>query len=96
MLLLSAEAVTDAPEIGEGIREAYKAVRERIQEYVEKGMADGSISSEAGPRGAALLLHGLLRGIVLQYFVSADEAELKDVRAAIHETLASLRPRFAE
>lgn len=92
MLLLAAEALTDAPEIDEAVKDAYDAVRDRIQDYLEHGMADGSVRSDISAVSDALMLHGLLRGIVLQYFVSGDDQELVQAGDATRELLTFLRP----
>lgn len=91
MLLLSAEAVTGAPETEAAIRVAYEAVRKTIEEYLDRGLEDGSIRPSVAPRQTALLLHGLLRGIVLQHFLASDDSELLLVEHGVRDLLTILR-----
>lgn len=87
MLVLAAESVSEAPELRDAVKDSYRSFRARISEMLRTGIKDGSIRPDIDPVTHAAVLHGVLRGMVLQYFVDPEEIDLEKVRSAVADML---------
>jgi AcrR family transcriptional regulator len=82
MLVLATESVSDAPELRDAVQRAYEGLRGTFVDMLREGIADGTVRADIDPVGHGAVLHGLLRGTVLQYFVDPDHFDLDATRRA--------------
>jgi AcrR family transcriptional regulator len=93
MLVLAAESVSEAPELRDAVKDSYRSFRATIGDMLKTGMKDGSVRTDIDPAVHAAVLHGVLRGIVLQYFVDPQEINLSQLQTSVTDMLErDLRP----
>jgi len=92
MLVLAMESVAEASDVRRAMRAHLASAREDIRECLQAGLDDGSVRSTTDPVVHATLLHGALRGVVLQYVLDPKAIDLRRVREAM---LGSMRHELA-
>lgn len=85
------ESVTATPELKDLTRKADQAFRESIAWLIEEAVEDGEISPTVDVQSHAVLIAGMLRGIVQQRMVNSSAATIeKIVEVATKSVRASL------
>jgi AcrR family transcriptional regulator len=82
MLVLATESVSDAPELRGAIQDAYANLRQTLIDMLKTGIADGTVRADLDPVSHGAVLHGVLRGMALQYFVDPTGFDIEAARAA--------------
>jgi AcrR family transcriptional regulator len=81
-LILLAISMSDDPEVGEAVREAFLAVRGTLRGAVEALQAAGAIRDDLDPDAVTWLWHGLFLGAAVRQAMAGDAAALGAVDAA--------------
>lgn len=71
----------------ESVLESDESWREWIQQEIEAGQEDGSISREVDPEGYAPILLGMMKGISAQLLMDRERIKPRKVRATLKMTL---------
>ena len=94
MLVLATESVSDAPELRDAIQDAYANLRQTLIDMLKTGIADGTVRADLDPVSHGTVLHGILRGMALMYFVDPAGLDMEAARAAALAVLErDLTPR---
>ncbi|TDD92136.1 TetR/AcrR family transcriptional regulator [Actinomadura darangshiensis] len=93
VLVLALESVGDLAEIRAAIATRLAETRGEFEDWLVRGIADGTVRKDADPAGTAVYLGGILRGITLQFLVDPEGFDLDGARrAAISSVTNGLRP----
>ncbi len=71
LYVIMGESLGAVPEIRPKIAQLNKAMRSRIATIVEAGRSSGEFRDSVDPDASAVLIAGLLRGVVMQYLADA-------------------------
>lgn len=82
MLVLATETAASGSEVAVRVRRAFADVRTRIATMLKAGITDGSVVPGIDPEVHALVLHGVLRGVVMQYLLDPGAVDLQSARKA--------------
>ncbi len=75
LYVIMGEGLGSAPEARPKIAQLNRGMRQRLAEIVGRGIVSGEFRSSVDAEGAAVLIVGLLRGVVMQYL--ADPRSVK-------------------
>ncbi len=71
LYVIMGESLGAVKEVQPKIARLNRGMRSRIKEIVERGIANGEFSANVDPDASAVLIVGLLRGVVMQYLADA-------------------------
>ncbi|QKG21381.1 TetR/AcrR family transcriptional regulator [Actinomadura verrucosospora] len=93
VLVLALESVGDLAELRQAMATRLAEMRAEFEEWIVRGIEDGTVRADADPAGTAVYLGGILRGITLQFLVDPDGFDLDEARrAAVSSVVNGLRP----
>ena len=83
MYVIMGEALAAVPEIQHDIASLNKGVRNVLAEIVQRGIDNGEFSKEVDAQTAAVLILGMLRGVVMQYLADRKAVNVKKMLPVI-------------
>ena len=89
MYVIMGEALAAVPEIQEDIAKLNKGVRAVLAEIVQRGIDNGEFRKEVDAQTAAVLILGILRGVVMQYLADRKAVNVKTMLPIIQDTALS-------
>lgn len=89
VLILSVESAHAEAAVRETARRYFAELRDSFADLVRLGVDDGSVRADIDPVAQGALLHGMLRGIMLQYLLDPDSLDLEEVRRSVGHTIRS-------
>jgi AcrR family transcriptional regulator len=92
LYVIMGEALGAIPEIRSAIAQLNKSTRHILANIIQKGIEAGEFNKTTDPSDAAVIVLGLLRGVVMQYLTDSRSFNRKKMLALIQASaLASLR-----
>jgi len=92
LYVIMGEGLGAVPEVQPKIAALNRGMRKRLQQIVERGIDAGEFSSTVDPKASAVLLVGLLRGVVMQYLADPRAFRKKEVLPTLQNSaVAGLR-----
>lgn len=92
LYVIMGEGLGAVPEVQPRIAELNRAMRKRIQTIVQQGIDAGEFGSGIDPKSSAVLIVGLLRGVVMQYLADPRAIKRKEVlRTLQNSAVAGLK-----
>ncbi len=89
MYVIMGEALAAVPEIQQDIANLNKGVRNVLAEIVQRGIDNGEFSKEVDAQTAAVLILGMLRGVVMQYLADRKAVNVKKMLPIIQDAALS-------
>ena len=86
LYVIMGEALGAVPEVQPQIAKLNKAVRKRISAIIERGIAAREFAHSVDPDRSALLIVGLLRGVVMQYLVDPRAFKKKEMLPTLQDS----------
>ncbi|MEM7017000.1 MAG: TetR family transcriptional regulator C-terminal domain-containing protein, partial [Pseudomonadota bacterium] len=79
LYIIMGEALGAVPEIQESITQLNQGVRGVLATIIQKGIESGEFSADTNPELSAVLIHGMLRGVVMQYLSDRKTIDIKKI-----------------
>ena len=76
-------ALGPIPELRGELMQLHQELRERISEWIRKGIERGEIRSDVEPEDEAVIFHGAMRGLGHQWMLDPDSVDLERAYAAL-------------
>ncbi|MBV1949049.1 TetR/AcrR family transcriptional regulator [Streptomyces sp. BV129] len=92
LYILMFEALMPIPLLHQRMAELHRELRCGVQDAVERGISDGSVSSRIDSAGVARLVVGALRGAVYQAMLDPDEVSMDDALADVEAMVDAILP----
>lgn len=89
MYVIMGEALAAVPEIQDDIARLNKGVRNVLAEIVQRGIDNGEFRKEVDAQTAAVLILGMLRGVVMQYLADRKAVNVKKMLPIIQDAALS-------
>ena len=83
------EALGAVPEIQPQLEELSRKARKRLADIVQAGIKNGEFRKDVDPNESAVLILGLLRGVVMQYLSSHRAVNLKKIIPRLQDSVIS-------
>lgn len=83
------EALGGAEDIQEDVAKFNRGVHNRMAGIIERGIENGEFRKEIDPTAAAVLITGILRGVVMQYLFDNKVFNVKKIIPLIQQTATS-------
>jgi len=92
LYVIMGEGLGAVPEVQPKIARLNRGMRNRLTVIVQRGIDAGEFNVNLDPKAAAVLIVGLLRGVVMQYLADPRAIKRKDVLPTLQNTaVAGLR-----
>lgn len=92
LYILMFEALLPIPLLHQRMAELHRELRRSVQDAVERGISDGSVSSRIDSAGAARIVVGALRGAVYQAMLDPEQVSIDDALADVEAMVDALLP----
>lgn len=89
LYVIMGEALGAVPEIRKDIAELNKRARNRLAGIIQRGIASGEFRNDVNPDTSAMLVMGILRGVVLQYLADPRAFNIKTVMKSVQNSAVS-------
>ncbi len=89
LYVIMGEALGAVPEIRKDIAELNKRARNRLAGIIQRGIASGEFRNDVNPDTSAMLVMGILRGVVLQYLADPRAFNIKTVMKSVQNSTVS-------
>ena len=92
LYVIMGEGLGAVPEVQPKIAQLNRAMRQRIAQIIERGIAAGEFNRNLDPQASAVLIAGLLRGVVMQYLADPRAFKKKEILPMLQNSaIAGLR-----
>jgi hypothetical protein len=92
LYVIMGEALGAIPEIRSAIAQLNKSTRHILANIIQKGIEGGEFKKTTNPNDAAVIILGLIRGVVMQYLTDSRSFNRKEILPLIQSSaLACLR-----
>jgi AcrR family transcriptional regulator len=92
LYILCMESLTVVPELRPRLAVYFQGYRRAFEHHIARGQAKGEIRAELNPAVEALVVLGMIRGLVTQWLLDRDSIDLEvAMRAAVETCRRSLR-----
>jgi AcrR family transcriptional regulator len=92
MYVVMADSISEAPSLREAVGNLNEMFRSQLEIWLEQAVADGEVAPGLDLHAASVVIQGMLRGVVLQWFVDPERvdfpATIKAARAMVRAALA--------
>ncbi|MEU6573464.1 TetR/AcrR family transcriptional regulator [Streptomyces sp. NPDC046805] len=92
LYILMFEALMPIPLLHQRMAELHRDLRRSVQDAVERGISDGSLSGRIDSARVARLIVGALRGAVYQAMLDPDEVSLDDALVDVQTMVDAILP----
>ena len=89
LYVIMGEALGAVPEIRKDIAELNKRARNRLAGIIQRGISSGEFRNDVNPDTSAMLVMGILRGVVLQYLADPRAFNIKTVMKSVQNSTVS-------
>ena len=89
LYVIMGEALGGAEDIQEDVAAFNRVVRERMAGIVTRGIESGEFNKEVDPGAAAVLITGMLRGVVMQYLFDNQAFYVTKIIPLLQQTASS-------
>ena len=92
LYVIMGEGLGSVPEVQPKIARLNRGMRKRLEVIVQRGIDAGEFNSALDPKASAVLIVGLLRGVVMQYLADPRAIKRKEVLPTLQNAaVAGLR-----
>ena len=86
LYVIMGEALGSVPEVRPQIAQLNREMRKSIRTIVERGIEAGEFAQNINPHSSALLIVGLLRGVVMQYLADPKAFKKKEMLPILQDS----------